>query len=271
MGDVSNVAASNKRLNGKVAIVTGGASGIGESTVHLFAENGAKVVIADIQDEVGQKIADKLGENVCYIHCDVSDEDDVIRLIDTAVSKYGHLDIMYNNAGIVDSPIANILHTIKSDLERVLGVNLVGSLLGAKHAARVMVPRRQGCILFTASACASIAGVASHPYTVSKHGIVGLAKNLAAELGQYGIRVNCVSPTGMVSGSNFGVPAEVVEASSHETANLKGKILRVKDVAMAALYLASDEASYVSGHNLVVDGGYSVVNPTMMKAAGLIP
>jgi len=272
MGDSSSFDAppSNKRLEGKVAIITGGASGIGAAAVSLFHENGAKVVIADVQDQLGQAIADKLGDDVTFVHCDVSNEDDIINLVDTTVAKYGGLDIMYNNAGIVDRPFGSILDSEKSDLERVLSVNVVGSFLGAKHAARVMVPERKGCILFTASACSAIAGSATHAYTVSKHGIVGLVKNLAAELGQYGIRVNCLSPSGLVTGQTFGAAPEVIEAVLHEMGNLKGKILKVEDVAMSALFLASDEAGFVSGLNLVIDGGSSVLNPTLWKAVKII-
>ena len=259
------------RLDGKVAIITGGASGIGASTVNLFHEHGAKVVIADLQDNLGQAIADKLGENVSYIHCDVTNEDEICNLIDTTVAKHGQLDIMYNNAGILDGPFATILDTKKSDLERVLSVNLVGSFLGAKHAARVMVPQRKGCILFTSSAATAISGLSSHAYTASKCGMLGVARNLAAELGQYGIRVNCVSPYAVMTGSGMSTEgvseadATKLEAALSEVGNLKGQILKVEDVARAALYLASDEANYVSGLNLLVDGGYSVVNPSMMK------
>ncbi|GMY20528.1 Tropinone reductase-like 1 [Fagus crenata] len=258
----------SKRLDGKVAIITGGASGIGASTVNLFHEHGAKVVIADVQDNLGQAIADKLGENVSYIHCDVTNEDEICNLIDTTVAKHGQLDIMYNNAGILDSPFARILDTQKSDLERVLSVNLVGSFLGAKHAARVMVPQRKGCILFTSSAATAISGLSSHAYTASKCGMLGVARNLAAELGQYGIRVNCVSPYAVMTGISPGINEDDIpqfEAAISEIGNLKGKILKTEDVARAALYLASDEANYVSGLNLLVDGGYSVVNPSMMK------
>ncbi|KAM7490790.1 hypothetical protein LguiA_033711 [Lonicera macranthoides] len=271
MGDSSSCASpSNKRLEGKVAIITGGASGIGASAVQVFFENGAKVVIVDVQDQLGQAIADKLGEDVTYVHCDVSNEDDIVNVVDTTVAKYGHLDIMYNNAGIVDRPYGSILDSEKSDLEKVLRVNVVGSFLGAKHAARVMVPQRKGCILFTSSACSVVAGTATHAYTMSKHGVVGLVKNLAAELGQYGIRVNCVSPSGLVTGQTPNAPPELIESSLHEQGNLKGKILRVKDVAMGALFLASDEAGFVSGLNLVIDGGSSVLNPTLWKAVKLI-
>ncbi|KAM7504988.1 hypothetical protein LguiB_003892 [Lonicera macranthoides] len=258
------------RLEGKVAIITGGASGIGASAVQLFLENGAKVVIADVQDQLGQAIANKLGDNVTYVHCDVSNENDIINVVDSTVAKYGHLDIMYNNAGVVDRPYGGILDSEKSDLEKVLRVNAIGSFLGAKHASRVMIPERKGCILFTASACSAIGGSATHAYTMSKHAVVGLVKNLAAELGQYGIRVNCVSPSGLVTGQTTGVPPELVESSLHEQGNLKGKILRVKDVAMGALFLASDEAGFVSGLNLVIDGGSSVLNPTLWKAVKII-
>ncbi|CAI9097652.1 OLC1v1027563C1 [Oldenlandia corymbosa var. corymbosa] len=260
----------SKRLDGKVAIITGGASGIGAAAVRLFYENGAKVVIADIQDDLGQAIASKLGENGCYIHCDVSKEDEVINLVDSAVAKFGQLDIMYNNAGIVDGFFSGILETSKPDLERLLSVNVVGSFLGAKHAARVMIPRRNGCILFTASACVNLAGFSSHAYSITKHGIAGLAKNLSAELGQYGIRVNSVSPfavaTPICGGNSTQEEIERSNAFVNGVANLKGKTLTPEDVAQAALYLASDEAGYVSGLNLVVDGGFTVVNPSMVNA-----
>ncbi|XP_022766071.1 tropinone reductase-like 1 [Durio zibethinus] len=267
-----SIAMSQKRLEDKVAIVTGGASGIGASAVHIFHENGAKVVIADIQDRLGQAIADKLGENVCFIHCDVSNEDDISNLVDTTVSIYGKLDIMYNNAGIMDRPVGGIVDAKKSDLERMFGVNLVGAFLGAKHAARVMIPHHKGCILFTASACTSIAGLSSHSYAATKYAILGLAKNLTAELGKYGIRVNCISPYAVVT-SVPGITEEQrskVEQKLSNMGNLKGEILKPECVAMAALYLASDEAYYVSGLNLLVDGGFSVVNPTMIKFANLV-
>ncbi|KAJ4705342.1 Short-chain dehydrogenase/reductase [Melia azedarach] len=257
-----------KRLEGKVAIITGGASGIGAAAAELFQENGARVVIADVQDEVGQALAEKLGENVCYFRCDVSNEDDIINLVDTAVAKYGKLDIMYNNAGVLGRMYGGLLDTPKSEVDRLIAVNTIGGFLGAKHAARVMIPQRKGCILFTASACTVIAGLSSPAYTVSKYGIIALVKSLAAELGQHGIRVNCISPYALATGmstNNGLVDSAIVEAIMSEMGNLRGQVLKPEGIANAALYLASEEANYVSGLNLVVDGGYSVVNPTMAK------
>ncbi|XP_021658442.1 tropinone reductase-like 1 [Hevea brasiliensis] len=266
MGEASETV-SHKRLEGKVAIITGGASGMGAATVQLFHEHGAQVVLADIKDKQGQAIADKLGENVTYIHCDVSDEDDVINLIDTTIEKHGKLDIMYNNAGVMDRSLGSILDTKKSDLDWMLKVNLGGAFLGAKHAARVMIPQRKGCILFTASACTAIAGLSTHSYAAAKCGIWGLARNLASELGEYSIRVNCISPYGVVTGMTPITDASqvpMVEEILSKAGNLQGQTLRVDGIAKAALYLASDDAYYVSGLNLVVDGGFSTVNPTII-------
>ncbi|XVE75907.1 hypothetical protein DITRI_Ditri12bG0129500 [Diplodiscus trichospermus] len=264
----SSLISTLKRLQDKVTIITGGASGIGASAACVFHENGAKVVIADIQDNQGKALADKLGENACYIHCDVSKEDDVCNLVDSTIAKYGKLDIMYSNAGVLGHMQRPISDMTKSEIDQVVGVNLVGALLGTKHAARVMMPRQNGCILFTASACTAISGfTAGNPYVVSKYGILGLTKNLAAELGQHGIRVNCVSPFGVATPmvTNQADKSET-EANISSMGNLKGEILKAEGVAHAALYLASDEANYVSGLNLVIDGGFSIVNPTMMKA-----
>ncbi|KAL8039805.1 hypothetical protein ABFX02_10G060200 [Erythranthe guttata] len=256
-----------RRLEGKVAIVTGGASGIGASAVALFHLHGARVVIADIQDDLGRALAHKLGNDVIYTHCDVTDEDQITHLVDSAVAELGHLDIMYSNAGVINGgdDFKSILDADKEKIERILRVNLVGGLLVAKHAARVMVPNRKGCILFTASACTEVAGIAPYSYTASKFGIVGLTKGLAVEMGLHGIRVNCVSPFGLLTGSaaHGGKTADMFEKMMGHVGNLKGKILTAEDVAKAALYLASDEAAYVSGVNFVVDGGYSVVNPTL--------
>ncbi|KAG6690405.1 hypothetical protein I3843_10G014200 [Carya illinoinensis] len=275
MSATSSIAPTYKRLEGKVAIITGGASGIGASAAQLFHEQGAKVVIADIQDDLGQAIANKLGEDVCYVHCDVTKEDNVSNLVDTTIEKHGKLDIMYNNAGVLDRAFGSILDTTKADLDRCVGVNLGGAFLGAKHAARVMVPQRKGVILFTASACTSIAGLSTHSYAASKYAVWGLARNLASELGQYGIRVNCVSPYAVLTGMNSkGMHEDVIaqaEVRTSRLGNLQGEILKAEGIARAALYLASDEAYFVSGLNLVVDGGFSVVNPTMLKELKIVP
>ena len=251
-----------KRLEGKVAIVTGGASGIGESTARLFSKHGAKVIIGDIQDELGHSVCNELDpQTTTYVHCDVSDEKDVENLVNTTVSKYGKLDIMYNNAGTVDTPKPNILDIHKADFEKVVSVNLVGAFLGIKHAARVMIPARKGSIISTASVCSIIGGVATHGYTSSKHGILGLTRNTAVELGQHGIRVNCVSPYLVATPLAKDFFKLDDDGGYRVYSNLKEATLKPEDIAQAALYLGSDDSKYVSGHNLVVDGGFTVVNP----------
>ncbi|KAD5803260.1 hypothetical protein E3N88_14620 [Mikania micrantha] len=261
------MASTARRLEGKVAIITGGASGVGESTAKLFAEHGAKIVIADIQDQLGQAVCEAIGlSNSIYVHCDVSNEEDVSNVVDIAVATYGKLDIMFNNAATLDPYKPRIIDNEKTDFERVLSVNVTGVFLGMKHAARVMVPARAGSIITMASDASKIAGVASHAYTCSKHAANGLTKNLAVELGQFSIRVNCLSAYAMatpMATSFMGVDAESIEKMANSNANLKGVTLKTDDVAKAALFLASDEAKYISGHNLFIDGGFAIVNPSL--------
>ncbi|KAG9459088.1 hypothetical protein H6P81_003596 [Aristolochia fimbriata] len=260
-----------RRLEGKVAVVTGGASGIGASTVRLLHREGAKVVIADIQDELGRAIAAELGpsdeQHCVFVHCDVTKETDVRDAVDAAVSRFGKLDIMFNNAGVVDPWKPSIRDNEKSDFERVLAVNVTGVFLGIKQAARVMVPARRGSIVNTASVSGVHGGVASHAYTCSKHAVVGLTKNAAVELGEHGVRVNCVSPylvkTPLTEGFFKPKPGKGGDGSKKPTqmyTNLEGVELEAEDIAEAVLYLGSDESRYVSGHNLIVDGGFTIHN-----------
>ncbi|KAI4300594.1 hypothetical protein L6164_033953 [Bauhinia variegata] len=255
------------RLEGKVALITGGASGIGERTAQVFAQHGARVVIADIQDELGQDVARSIGPSIClYVHCDVTDEAQVKNAVDTAVRTFGKLDIMFNNAGIVDPNKTRIIDNEKADFERVLSVNVTGVFLGMKHAAQAMIPARSGSIISTASVSSSVGGAGTHAYCAAKHAVVGLTKNAAVELGQFGIRVNCLSPYTVATplAVNFveSNDIEELENTSNSLANLKGVTLKTDDVANAALYFGSDESKYVSGHNLLIDGGFSIVNPS---------
>ncbi|XP_071740632.1 borneol dehydrogenase, mitochondrial-like [Rutidosis leptorrhynchoides] len=257
-----NGAGTPQRLAGKVAIITGAAQGIGECTARLFINHGAKVVIVDIQDDLGQSVCENIGvEKASYIHCDVTKEDEVEKAVNFTITKYGKLDIMINNAAVLGEAKLSILENTKSDFDHVISVNLAGVFLGIKHAARAMIPLRNGSIISIGSVSSSVGGVSPHAYTSSKHAIIGLTKNVAAELGRHGIRVNCVSPY-LIPPS---VPADVTDLYpdlfARVYSNLQGVHLKGEDVAQAALYLASDESKYISGHNLAVDGGFTTINP----------
>ncbi|KAG8387456.1 hypothetical protein BUALT_Bualt02G0023200 [Buddleja alternifolia] len=253
------LASDEARLEGKVAVITGAARGIGESTARLFHKHGAKVVIADILVELGQKVSQDLGESATFVRCDVTKEPDIENAVNTAVALYGKLDIMFNNAAIIGTNKPNILDNDLLEFEKIINVNLIGAFLGTKHAARVMIPNGRGSIITNGSVCTTTGGVANHGYTSSKHGVVGLTKNTVVELGRHGIHVNCLSPYLVATPLSMDFFELNDQGVRDVYRNLKG-VLTVEDVAEAALFLASDESKYVSGHNLMVDGGFTMMN-----------
>ncbi|KAH7373410.1 hypothetical protein KP509_17G054400 [Ceratopteris richardii] len=272
------MATSNSRLTGKVAIITGGARGIGEAAVRLFVENGAMVVIADILDEEGKKLAEEMGAHTCaFHHCDVAVESDIEALVAFTVSKWGKLDILYNNAGITCiGQGEDVLNMDMDKFDRIMSTNLRGMALGVKHAAKAMVNAgTRGVIICTGSTTSVMAGMAPVAYTVSKHAILGLVRAAASDLGKYGIRVNCVSPAPVTTplllehfrhaSGNQNVSMEDARAWCDSFSNLKGHSLTPLDVAMSALYLASDDSSFVSGLNLIVDGGFTITSHIFEK------
>ena len=251
------------RLEGKVAVITGGASGIGEASGRLFVEEGAEVVVADVQDERGKSLASELGAE--YVHADVTREEDVEATVSHAVDVYGRLDCMFNNAGIAGAvgPIESV--TVEA-FDRTVAVLLKGVFLGVKHAAHVMRAQGGGSIINTASVAATRTGYGNHVYSAAKAGVVQFTKSVAMELGEDNVRVNCILPgfipTPMIALAR-GVPVEEADAKlgviteSFREAQPLRRPGRPDDVAKAALWLASDDSSFVNGHALAVDGGVS--------------
>ncbi|KAL2329739.1 hypothetical protein Fmac_017320 [Flemingia macrophylla] len=261
-----------KRLVDKVAVITGGARGIGAAAAKLFAENGAHVVIADVLDDLGATVAESIGGR--YIHCDVSKEIDVESAINLALSWKGHLDIMLNNAGISGSEERSITTLDMDEVRHLFSINLHGTIHGIKHAARAMIKgQKGGSIICTSSAAAIMGGLALHGYTMSKAAMDGLMRTAACELGQHLIRVNCISPHGVPSemllsaSRRFGnpdvTPQRLKEMIGTRASLLKGRGSTIEDVAQAALFLASDESGFITAHNLRVDGGHTSADSRM--------
>ena len=248
------------RVEGKVAVVTGAASGLGEATARLMHAEGASVILTDIQDDRGQRVAADLGDRARYLHCDVTSEPDVAQAVDEAVREFGRLDCMFNNAGIVGTQ-GGIDEIPLEEYEFTMAVLLRSVFLGMKHAARVMKPQRSGVILNTTSIGGLQGGLGPHVYGAAKGAVVALTKNVAAELGAWSIRVNAIAPgkilTPMNAANLTGDPDAMDQAREAFATRtpLRGRIGEADDIAHAALWLASDDAGFVSGHILVVDGG----------------
>ncbi|MDD9964464.1 MAG: SDR family oxidoreductase [Gammaproteobacteria bacterium] len=248
------------RLEGKVAAITGAASGFGAATARLFVSEGCKVALGDIQEEAGRAVADELGDSAVFTRCDVTAEEDVANLVDTAVRAFGKLDIMFNNAGIVGA-VGPIDSTPTEEWKATLDILLNGVFYGVKHAARVMKPQESGAIVSMSSTAGILGGLGPHTYTAAKHAVVGLTKSAGAELCRFGIRVNCISPAGMatpmVANVSTGDPTAIEETKRNLAAAspLKGRPGLAEDVANAALWLASDESGYTNGHTLTTDAG----------------
>jgi NAD(P)-dependent dehydrogenase (short-subunit alcohol dehydrogenase family) len=253
------------RLAKKVALITGGASGIGEGTVRLFVTEGATVMIADIQDERGQRLAAELGDRAAYAHTDVSREADVQAAVADTVGRFGRLDCIFNNAGY--GGVGGRIEAIPIDgFDATIGVLLRGVLLGMKHAAPVMKRQGGGSIISTASVAGLRAGFGPHVYSAAKAAVIQLTLTVAMELGEHNIRVNCICPGGIATpifGKGLGMSAEQADAIVPLMKGVLESVQPIKrsglpeDIAQAALWLASDDSTFVNGHALVVDGGLS--------------
>jgi NAD(P)-dependent dehydrogenase (short-subunit alcohol dehydrogenase family) len=256
-----------QELAGKVAIITGGSSGIGRATVEIFAKAGARVVIADVNDGAGLELAKQIGADALYHHTDVSKADQVQSLVDTAVAKFGRLDIMFNNAGISGGRHPFFLEDDLENFQSVIGVNLYGTMLGTQRAGRYMAKHGGGVIINNASIAGLMAGQALMSYRASKAAVIHLTKSLAIDLARYNIRVNCLAPghirtpirvmtEGAVEASVAVRLEEHLQPIWDENKPLKRAGVP-EDAAYAALFLASDRAAQITGAILPVDGGIS--------------
>ena len=257
------------RLGGKVAIVTGAGSGIGEATARLMAHEGASVVVADIDGPAAERVAGELGSAV-VAEVDVSDESSVVRMIETAVESFGGLDVLHNNAtdsstNAVDTDIVTLDMAV---FDRLVAVNLKGQFMGCKHAIPHMLARGGGSIVNTASIEGFVGRGLRAAYGASKAGVVLLTKAVASQYGTRGIRCNAVAPGLVLTPAlehHYTTPERLAASLALYP---MPRLCRPEDVANAVLFLASDEAAYINATTLMVDGGATVYMPSAQLAGG---
>ncbi len=244
------------RLKDKIAVITGSGKGLGEAMALLFSREGAKIVVFDIDEPAGRETAEQIqeqGGEAIFVHGDVSNPDDAARLIDAAVDAYGRVDVLVNNAGVhVDRTVAN---TTEEEWDRILGVNLKGVFLCSKAAIPQMRRQGGGNIICISSISGLIGQLNQAAYNASKHGIIGLVKCMAYDHALENIRANAICPGVMNTPLVASVPEEHI--APYRKTSLLERFAEPSEVANAALFLASDESSYVTGSAMVVDGGYT--------------
>lgn len=242
-------------LAGKVAVVTGGAGGIGRATIERFVAEGARVVIADVDDQRGEELASTLGRAAVFRRVDVSEADDVQAAVDLAVEHFGGLDVMFNNAGI-GSKFDRLIDNDLSDFDTVIGVDLKGVMLGTQRAARHMSERGGGAIVNTASIAAITGGAGPIVYRTAKAAVVQFTKSAAIDLAPHNIRVNCIAPGHIPTGiTNYDLGSVI------QTMQPLQRHGQPADVAEAVLFLVSERAAQITGMVMPVDGGTSAGPP----------
>jgi NAD(P)-dependent dehydrogenase (short-subunit alcohol dehydrogenase family) len=251
-----------RRLEERVAVVTGGASGLGRAIALRFADEGARVVVGDVRrdpSEGGEETGSLLGERGVFLDADASRWDDVDSLVSTAVERYGRLDVMVCNAGIAGRWSKGLLETTETDWDTIMAVNLRGVFLGTKRAVAEMVAQEpigevRGRVVIISSQHGMVGPPGHVAYAASKGGVVNFVHQVAVDFGPRGVLVNAVAPGKILTGNPEGMRPELLEYSRSRTPF--HRLGRPTDVAAAALFLASDDAGYVSGTNLLVDGGW---------------
>jgi NAD(P)-dependent dehydrogenase (short-subunit alcohol dehydrogenase family) len=245
------------RLEGKVAVVTGGAGGIGRETARRFAEEDARVCIVDLADEPGQETASEV--DGIYVHADVTDPEDVQRTYDETAERFGGIDVLFNNAGISPSDDDSILETGLEAWERVQNVNLKSVYLCCKYGIPYLLERGGGSIINTASFVAVMGAATSQiSYTASKGGVLALSRELGVEFARRGIRVNALCPGPVNTPLLQEIFAKDPEKAERRLVHLPmGRFAEATEIAGAVLFLASDDASYVNASTFLVDGGLS--------------
>jgi NAD(P)-dependent dehydrogenase (short-subunit alcohol dehydrogenase family) len=267
------------RLEGKIAVITGAASGIGRGTVDLFVREGARVIAADIQDDRGARLEEEHRGNAVYVHCDVSRESDIAAAMDAAVTRFGRLDCLFNNAGTGGARDGADGVTAEG-FDSVMHLHLRAALFGLKYAVPVMRKQGGGAIVSTASVAGVQAGYGPILYSIAKAAIIHMTKVTAAQLAADRIRVNCICP-GLIATNIFaqglGMPSQladtridaIADAAKNSQPIPRGG--RPRDIAEAVLYLASDGADWVTGQALVVDGGLTLGPQGMQQMAAFAP
>jgi len=256
----------SSKLEGKVAVITGGASGIGEATVKKFISEGAKVVIADMQADRGAALAAAHGGNAVFIRTDVCIEEQVKAAIDLAIGQWGRLDCLFNNAGF--GGVTGEIHEIDmgEPYDRTVGAMLTGPIMGMKYAAPIMKNQGFGSIVTTASIAGTGGGYGPHVYSAVKAAVINLSRSVAQELGPFKVRVNTVCP-GFINTPIFAGQLALADESKDfvsplkEVSSFAQPITRAglpEDIANAVCFLASDESDFITGHALVIDGGMTL-------------
>lgn len=246
-----------QELVDKVAVVTGGAAGIGRATVERFVEEGSRVVVADVDVDAGEALADSLGDAVSFWRADVTDADQVQALVDFTVAHFGGLHVMFNNAGVA-SAMTRFLHDDLRDFSRVMDVNVLGVMLGCQRAARHMKEHGGGSIINCSSIGGMTAGAGLTTYRAAKAAVIHLTRSIAIDIAPYNIRVNCIAPAHIRTDmTDSGYDMDAVMRFTQPLPR-QG---RAEDVADAVVYLASDRSAQLTGVLLPIDGGTTAGPP----------